>query len=90
MTSLPAWTRNARAGYVIAYEETALVPTTPKTISDKRSVTVRCDHCGTPVFEVRNGRILLLKAKHHGQDHVSTFELEALATMGAPEDGGPC
>ncbi len=41
---------------------------------------LRCQRCGTPIGEVRQYPmpILLIKAKHHGEEHISVFDLENL------------
>ena len=44
-------------------------------MSDTR--VVRCDECKTPVFELRNG-LLIIKTKHHGQAHTTIITFETL------------
>lgn len=38
---------------------------------------ILCQHCNTPVAEVK-GKFLILKAQHHGENHVSIFSLDEL------------
>lgn len=44
-------------------------------MSDTR--LVRCDECKTPVFELRNG-LLIIKTKHHGGTHTTVITFETL------------
>ena len=41
------------------------------------SILVRCSDCGTPVFEVRDGD-LVIRARHHEREHVTRIPLTAL------------
>lgn len=43
---------------------------------------VRCDECGTILFEVR-GDTLIVKARHHGEVHVTVVSLADLLQRAA-------
>ena len=43
---------------------------------------IRCDACGSPVAEVRDGVIIIL-ARHHGDRHVTVKSIHALANHNA-------
>lgn len=38
---------------------------------------IYCDQCNTPLFEVRDGYIILI-ARHHGEKHVSVINIADL------------
>ena len=48
--------------------------------------TIRCDHCNTPVAEVKDGRFLVIKAKHHGEEHVTVIELDKIGRVATSYD----
>lgn len=37
-----------------------------------------CNHCGTPVAELQGG-FLILRGKHHGEQHITVLNLVSLA-----------
>lgn len=39
---------------------------------------IRCDHCNTPIMEVK-GREIRIVAKHHGVQHISVVRIEELS-----------
>jgi len=39
---------------------------------------IRCDHCNTPIMEVQGQRIIV-KARHHGKEHISVVRIEELS-----------
>ena len=39
---------------------------------------VFCSHCGTPVAELVGG-MLIIRSKHHGENHVTVLNLVSLA-----------
>ena len=41
--------------------------------------TIRCDHCNTPIMEVK-GTTITVKAKHHGVQHISVVRIEELVS----------
>jgi hypothetical protein len=43
---------------------------------------VRCQECGKPIAEVRDG-MLVIKVKHHGDWHVSVIPLSSLLERAA-------
>ncbi len=38
-----------------------------------------CNHCGTPVAEIAGG-MLIIRNKHHGEQHVTILNLISLAS----------
>lgn len=40
--------------------------------------TIRCDHCNTILFQVKDNAIIILKARHHGEEHVSVVPIEEI------------
>lgn len=41
---------------------------------------LRCQECGTPVAEIRDGQVIL-KQRHHGVQHVTVLSLEVLIEL---------
>ena len=41
---------------------------------------LRCQECGTPVAEIRDGH-LLIRGKHHGQTHLTIIPVEELLLL---------
>lgn len=41
--------------------------------------TMICDGCGTPVAELIGG-LLIIKSKHHGEQHITVLNLISLAS----------
>jgi len=39
-----------------------------------------CDICGTPVFEVHKG-VIIIKAKHHGEVHTTVVSIAELVVQ---------
>ena len=48
--------------------------------------TIRCDHCNTILFQVKDAAIIILKARHHGEEHVSVVPIEEIAKGEPPDD----
>lgn len=42
-----------------------------------QSEVLRCVHCGTPIAEIQGG-VLVIRSKHHGQQHINLLRLEDL------------
>ena len=41
---------------------------------------IRCDHCKMTLFAVEDGRRIIVKAKHHGKQHLTVVRIEDLTT----------
>lgn len=42
--------------------------------------TLKCEECGTCIGELVNGA-LVIKTRHHGQEHTTTFSLATLMAL---------
>lgn len=47
---------------------------------------ILCQHCNTPVFEVTQDGLLIIRKKHHGQEHTSIYRLAELQKESHPHD----
>ena len=48
--------------------------------ADKGVAVLRCSCCGLPWAEIQNG-CLVIKARHHGQEHINVLSLAQLAKL---------
>jgi len=47
-------------------------------------VIIRCQLCNTPIFELRkmgNEVIILIRVRHHGQEHISLVNIAELLRL---------
>ena len=41
-------------------------------------IDVRCDQCNTILFQVKDGKLIIVKARHHGEEHISVKTIDEI------------